>query len=240
MEENLENKVQTIDVVTPERLSIFERFMETLKKYGFFKTILGALAFVVFSFFAYIAVNPSMIFERYDRYNEQKHQQSNEYRMNSAPLIRNYLNQLVLETGADRAYVIEYHNGKSNPSGLQWQYGDMTFINDNTDDIREEFQNISLVKYPIFFELYEKGLWIGTLKELEAVDNRFALRAEINDVKNCAFALLYGADLTELGVLGISFMSDKGDYNEAYLKRELRKFGTSISPLLDGKQIKKK
>ena len=241
--ENYTEEISTVeskDIVNEERLGVFEHFMDTLNKYGFFKVFVGIIMLVFFSIGTYIAVNPSTVFEKYDAYIEQKHHQSNEYRMESVPIIRNYLNQMVMETGADRAFIIEYHNGKSNPSGLQWQYGDMTFINDNTVDIREEFQNISLVKYPIFYELYEKGLWVGAIEDLEKVDKRFAIRAEVNEVKKCAFVLLYGIDLTELGVLGISFLNEESEFNEELIKKELRKFGTSVSPLLDGKRINAK
>lgn len=218
----------------------FGEFMKTIKKYGFFKTMLSLLAFSVFSMILYIASDPSVMFRKYEKYSEEKHAQLNEYRMESSPLIRNYLNGLSKEIGAERVYIVEYHNGKSNPSGLQWQFGDMNFINDNTDDIRDEFQNISLVRYNIFYELYENVYWSGSLEELRKLDKRFAARAEVNEVQYLAFETIYGSNLADLGFLGVSF-TEEPKISESEIRKALNKYSATISPLLDArKAINKK
>lgn len=239
MEENKtivnKNEVNETDAITPA-IGIFERFMNVLKKYGIFKTIMGAITFVIFSYLAYIAVNPQEMFERYDKYIEEKHVYSNEYRMKSIPLIRSYLNQLAFETSADRAFIIEYHNGKSNASGLQWLYGDMTFVNDSIDDVSDEYQNVSLTKYPIFYELYKDGLWIGDMDELREIDPKFTLKLQVNDVERVGLYMIYGSDLCQIGILGVSYTHSDVDFDASEIKRYLHKFATSISPLLDGKK----
>lgn len=222
-----------------EGLTIFERFVEMVKKYGALKIILYSFVFVIFSYLTYIAATPQAMFERYDEYIAQKHAESNDYRMESSPIIRGLLNQLSMEINAERTYVIEYHNGKSNPSGLQWQYGDMTFLNDGADiDISGEFQNISLVRYPLFYELYENGIWVGNSSDLVKIDKRFALRMEANDVKYVGMITMFGNNLTEVGVLGVSFLNEE-PIDELALKRTLTKYASSIAPLLDGSNAKK-
>lgn len=226
-------KTKTENSDTERGLTIFEKFLGLTTKYKSWEIIKTSILFIFVSFSTYIALNPEYAFDKYLNYIQDKHAQSTKYRMETSPLIRNYLNQLAYETNADRTYVIEYHNGKSNPTGLQWQYGEMTFINDSSvDDIREEFQDLSLAKYPIFYYLYENNYWEGTIEELQAIDKRLALRVEVNDASYIALSVLYGQDLKEIGVLGITY-TDSTKVNNVQLRNILKKYSIAISPLLD-------
>lgn len=225
---------ESMGSVTTERLGIFSQFMEILRKYGVLKTILGAFVFVIFSYLAYMAVNPKAMFERYDQYVEARHEQSNIYRRETAPLIRSYLNQVALELGCEYVFILEYHNGKSNSTGLQWQFADMTFINDGPYDVSEEYQNLSLVKYPIFYKLYEDSYWAGTIDDLRNVDARLAARMESHDAKHFGYVVMYGSGLMEIGVLGVVYR-DNLPADPVKTRRTLQRYGSTISPLLDGK-----
>lgn len=227
--------------ISDKSLSTFEKIMEMVDKHGIWKLFKGTVFFVFFSYMLYIAVNPGAMFERYDNYVKEKHAISSEYRMETSPMVRAYLNQLSSELGADRAYIIEYHNGKSNPTGLQWQFGEMTFLSDNApDDIRGEFQDLSLAKYPIFYELYENMFWCGDLEELEDLDKRFSLRAEINEAKYVSFAMLYGNNLEEIGVVGVSYTDTTRVKDDITIKKAMKKYSAAISPLLDGNNAGRK
>lgn len=234
-------KEKTPVEVSEKSLSNFEKVLGLISKYGIWNLFKGTVFFVFFSYMVYIAVNPGAMFERYDNYIREKHARSTEYRMETSPLVRNYLNQLSLEIGADRAYIIEYHNGKSNPTGLQWQFGEMTFLSDNApDDIKGEYQEMSLAKYPIFYELNENMFWGGTITDLEEVDKRFALRAKINEAQYVSFAMLYGENLEEIGVLGISYTDSTKIAENMAIKKAMKKYSTAISPLLDERNAKRK
>jgi hypothetical protein len=196
---------------------------------------------VLFSFMVYISANPGMIFERYDRYVAEKHSASIDYRMETAPMIRTYLNQLANEAGAERAYILEFHNGKSNPSGLQWQFGDLTFINDGTDDISDEIQNVSLSRYNFANIVHENGYWVGGLHELISLDERFYNRMRLNGGQFFGFQMMYGGNMREIGILGVSFMADEMDHvDRERLQTIIHKYASSISPLLDEGNVKKK
>lgn len=234
-----ENKNQE-HVTTHGALSGFEKVMDVLSKYGPLKTLYGLVMFVLFSFMVYVAANPGMIFERYNQYIAQKHSASIDYRMETSPIIRSQLNQLVLETDAERAYILEFHNGKSNPSGLQWQFGDLTFINDGTDDISDEIQNVSLSRYNFANIVYDRGYWIGSIEELISLDERFYNRMRLNGGKYFVFQMMYGANMKEIGILGISFLEKPKDANPDVLVRIMHKYGSSISPLLDEANVKTK
>jgi hypothetical protein len=238
MEENKNNKPTEVSTGT---IGSFEKVMEILGKYGPIKTLYGIVMFVFFSIMVYVAANPGAVFERYDRYISEKHSASIDYRMESAPMIRTYLNQLSTEAGAERAYILEFHNGKSNPSGLQWQFGDLTFINDGTDDISDEIQNVSLSRYNFANVVHDNGYWMGGIDELISIDERFYNRMRLNGGQYFAFQMMYGSNMREIAILGITFMADEVDnIDKQKVQKIMHKYASSISPLLDEGNVKKK
>lgn len=235
MEENKEKKQEA----TQGSLGSFEKVMDVLGKYGPLKTIYGILMFLFFSFAAYVATNPGVVFDRYSQYVAEKHNASTDYRMESSPMIRAYLNQLTMEIDADRAYILEFHNGKANPSGLQWQFGDLTFINDGTDDISDEIQNVSLSRYNFATLVHDKGSWAGGIDELLSIDERFYNRMRLNGGKYFAFQMIYGSNMREIGILGVTFLDDS-EINKEDALAVLHKYSSTISPLLDEEYVKVK
>lgn len=226
--------------ITEDTLGMFEKIAELLKKYGPFKLIGSVIFFVFFSWMTYIAVNPGVIFEKYEKYITQIHAQSTDYRMESSPVIRAYLNQLAMETGAERAYILEFHNGKSNPSGLQWQFGDLTFINDGTDDISDEIQNVSLSRYNFANMMHQHGYWAGSIDEIVSIDERFYNRMRLNGGKYFAFQMIYGSNMAEIGILGVSFVGEDEIPDRAQILMEVHKYASAISPLLDEENARKR
>ena len=226
--------------VTEKTLGIFEKILELFKKYGAFRMIGTVFFFVFFSWMTYIALNPNVVFEKYEKYISEVHEVSIDYRMESAPVVRAYLNQLAMGTGAERAYILEFHNGKSNPSGLQWQFGDLTFINDGTDDISDEIQNVSLSRYNFANLMHDKGCWAGSIDELTNIDERFYNRMRLNGGVYFAFQMIYGSNMKEIGILGVSFMADEQIPDKAELLMEVHKYASAISPLLDEANARKK
>ena len=235
MEENKEKKTE----ITNGSVGSFEKVMDVLAKYGPLKTLYGLVMFLFFSFTVYIATNPGIVFERYSQYVAEKHTASSDYRMESSPMVRAYLNQLAMELDADRAYILEFHNGKSNPSGLQWQFGDLTFINDGADDISDEIQNVSLSRYNFATLVHDKGSWAGGIDELLSIDERFYSRMRLNGGKYFAFQMIYGSNMREIGILGVTFLSDE-EINKGAALAVLHKYSSTISPLLDEEYVKVK
>lgn len=229
-----ERKVSAEDVkITGEQLNIFKSFMSLLKKYGPFKILVSAMFFVFVSCMLYLAAKPEIIFERYEQYVTERHVMSNKYRIQSRPLIRQYLNTLTEDSGAYGAFIFEFHNGKSNPSGLQWQYADMNFVSDAFDfDTKEDYQNMLLDKYNIFYELYETTMWMGSIEGLMLVDKRMAYKLDVDSVQYISMEMIYGSNLCELGVL-VTIYKDIDSIDEVKLSRLMQKYAATISPLLD-------
>lgn len=217
---------KTVETVTTNGIKFVEHFKNNWQWWIF------ATFYIVTVIFLWEVVTSDRIFQRYDEYVSHKHNVSTEYRIESSPIVRNYLNQLVLETGADRAYIGEYHNGKNNPSGLQWQYADMTFINDAAYDVTDEYQNVPLVKYELCYKLYKDGVFMGDIEQIRVIDPRMAARLEANDVKYICAAMMYGENKSDIGFVGVSFTGTT-DIDRTQLIHTLTKYAAKISPYLD-------
>lgn len=227
-------KISEEDVkVASGQLGVFSSFIGLIKKHGPFKILFSAVFYILVSCMLYVAIKPSVIFDRFEDYQAERHAASNKYRIESRPLIVQYLNSLSEETGAYGTFILEFHNGKSNPSGLQWQYADMNFTSSALDvDIKDDFQNMLLDKYNIFYELYETSTWKGSIEGLMLVDKRMGYKFDVDNIQYIGMEIIYGSNLRELGVL-VTVYKDINFIDEVKLAKELQKYAASISPLLD-------
>lgn len=99
-----------------------------------------------------------------------------EFRQENDPLIRSALHDAVWQLDAVRSSVLEFHNGKENPSGLGFYYADMNYeIVKNADFyVSEQYQNINLSLLNLPEYLYDNGYWYGTVEELQQIDPKLA------------------------------------------------------------------
>lgn len=136
-----------------------------------------------------------------------KHEKENKKRLSSNVVVNRNLANLIQETKADRAYIMEYHNGKENPALLPFVYLDMTYEQTARKDmnyISGEYQNmnVSLFQMPVY--LAEHYFFAGTTDELIEVDQKIGRRYQDHGTEYCAIMLLR-SEGTMIGVLGISY-----------------------------------
>jgi hypothetical protein len=198
--------------------------------------LFGGLYFLTFIFF-YTAISQGFIFEKYREKLDKDHKKSVEYRMKSTPIIINYLNCLAVETNAHRAFIMEYHNGKSNSTGLQWQFADLTFSNDNTDHNMYNYVDMPLTDSPHTLYLHRNTYFVGTIEELKQIDKKLSLRMESNDYVYCTMMMIYGKNLEPIGYLALSF-KEMPNKDSNCLNSIMHKYITAITPYLDASSIK--
>lgn len=197
--------------------------------------LFGGLYILTFIFF-YTAISQGFIFDSYKRKLDREHQKSVEFRMQSTPIIINYLNSLAIETNANRAFIMEYHNGKSNSTGLQWQFADLTFSNNNTDHNMYNYVDMPLTDSPHTLYLHRNTFFDGSLEELRTIDKKLSLRMESNDYVYVAMMMIYGKNLEPIGYLVLSFRElPNKDVN--CLNSIMHKYITTITPYLDASTI---
>lgn len=230
---------ETVTTQTDAAFGWIEQIIVMCSKYGWLKIIFSVIMMVFISYAAYIAFNPSIMFEKYIEYVTQKHSESIENRLENSPLIQAHLENLLDETGALRAYIIEMHNGKNNPTGLSFVYGSLNYeaINDTAESVMEDYSDFSLERFPVISKVHNETYWEGSIEQLLKVDKKFGHRVWSNDGKYVAIMSIYGIN-DEIGFLGITFGEDMG-VNKSCLKNIMTKYSMKISPLLDAAKFKR-
>lgn len=213
--------------------------LKLIDAYGYIKIVFSAFLMVFISYTTYIALNPSVIFDRYMEYEEQRHTESFNYRMESTPIVQSLMDNMVNETGALRGFVIEMHNGKYNSSGLSFNYGSLTYESDRqgTESVKEDYLDFTLDRYPLLSLVHREGKWNGTIEELESIDKRLALKLESNEAYYVYLSMIYGSK-REIGFIGLTF-SKEDAINIENVEKILYRYTGKISPYLDGEKVKR-
>ena len=175
-------------------LSALGKFMKGLKDYNVFELLKVLFAVLVIVFAVSFVRKPEMYVDKVSyilesRKNRLEREHASEmYRRDIADQnIRGYLRELARASGADRAWLLEPHNGKSNStSGLTFSYLDLTGDEPNPDrpDVgylnRNEFRDIPASEYPLAGEIYRTGRWWGPLDSMERIDRKlyYKMRAQ--------------------------------------------------------------
>ena len=210
------------------------KFIEHFKKnVGWW---IGGAVYGLTVFFFYIIISQGFIFDSYKEKLDKDHKKSVEYRMKSTPIIINYLNSCAIESGANRVFIMEYHNGKSNSTGLQWQFADLTFSNNNTEHSMYNYVDMPLTDSPHVLHLHKNTFFVGTMDELKMIDRKLALRMESNDYQYCAMMMIYGSKLEPIGYLALSF-KEIPDREKDCMNSLMHKYITAITPYLDASSI---
>lgn len=162
-----------------------------------------------------------------------------ETRLSATPKILLELAKLINDTDADRACVLELHNGKENPLGLPFVYCDMTYeqTQSTVDSVQDEYENLNLSRYPLFDHLYTHKLFIGKVEELEKIDQRAVKRLTMD---NASYIAIYALEADQtVGFLQIVYNEEKG-VSEDTIRAHMLTYAQRISKLLDYRGLDKK
>lgn len=213
---------------------LLEEFLGIIKKYGYSRIIFSTIVMVFIGYGTYLTLHPQVLFERYSRYEENRHTKSFEKRIDNYPMIKSNIEQLVVDTKSYRSFIIEMHNGKYNSAGLSFNYGSLTYeaLCDSAETVKEDYTDFSLERYPLTLKVYYDGYYFGSIEDLKKYDNRLALRMESNGVSYIAVSIIYGSS-ENIGFIGVTY-KDKPTINESDIKQTLTKYASKMSILLDG------
>lgn len=146
------------------------------------------------------------VVERQKELDKEIHLKLMEERLNIGPHISNELKSLLIKLDADKACVIEMHNGTNNFGGLPFIYGDMVYeeISPEVLSSIDDFKDINLGKLPFMSLHYKEGTWIGSVDEIENEDPYFAGKLRISKVEYGAVFVLEGVH-SPIGFLLVFF-----------------------------------
>lgn len=223
-----------------EGLSFLERVIKIVDKYGLPRIFKAILVIVAFFVVIYNGSNVSNIVEYVLKKQEIEHSEALEYRRKISPKIELCLSQLLLNSGGDRAFILEMHNGTSNVSGLPFYYGEMTYerVTNRTYHIDEDYRNLNLSRFPFIYYLDEHNSWHGSIDELSKIDDKISMRLKSNDVTYAFFDCLHGME-TPIGFIGLTFCNDNypDDKKIQEIVRILNVASKQVSGELDMKKI---
>lgn len=172
-------------------------FMKGLKDYNVFELLKVLFAAACVTFMVLLITKPEIIFEQVDKViesvtqaREDRRKDGDLMRLRADENIRGELLWLLDATHADRAFVMEFHNGSSNlSSGLPFAFLDLT-LDVGAEGIpplrASEFKDLRTAQYPMVSMLLDHGYWYGTLDEVKAIDQRLYYHLAAHDVSEVA------------------------------------------------------
>lgn len=209
-------KQNTSEEGLTEKLNIIEKIVKMIGNYGYKKVISALLVFILFIFTIIIFSNQKVIVEKILAEHKKEAQLENannlQFRVKYVtPRVDAILYKLLAETKADRAWVIEMHNGIDNPTGLPFAFGDMTYekmSNDTVPSVLIDYDRVNLSAYPISTYVIKNKKFVGNIDELKKIDKRMSMRVETNNIHYLVIYCITGIDV-EIGWVGLSYYNEQ-------------------------------
>lgn len=209
-----------------------------VKNNGFFKITKIILELIFWGLLIHGAVNYETIFktayETVINISIEDHSKLMNHRLLITDDVNNILTNVYKETGANKSFIFEFHNGNKNLTGMPFYFMDMTYERlDSTCAIPTKYNwiDVSLSYYSFIPYAYETGYFVGSVDEIMKYDELFAYKLKSENVHYLAALLLYGKK-EPIGIIGVT--SDKpfaGD--DKTILNELTKAAQRITPMLD-------
>ena len=220
-------------------LGALGRFMRGLKDYNIMELlkILFAL-FIIALIIAFIRKpelfvdKVSYVFEMRQNRLEREHADGMYRRSVADQNIRWYLNELRDLTGADRAWVLEPHNGGSNSTtGMNFYYLNLT--GDEPAEgyphlNKDEFKDIPYSEYPLADYIDKEGYWWGPLSEMEKIDRKLYWRMKSQGMGDCAVVATHSMNLP-ICYVGLTWYEGHSMSDPKEVGREIRKYAIQIA-----------
>lgn len=214
-------------------VGLLGKLLNLQKKYGFFSIIKSLVILLLLGYVIFFALNPTYLLERITTIQDEKHSVAVTKRIKSDEQIMLLLEKLRLKTEADRAWMIEFHNGSSNiGTGLPFLYGSMRLeaTSDTIQGVEEEYVDFSLSRYPLMMRILSDGFYYGGIESIKSLDQKLYFKMKSNNVSEMAMMTLFNGD-SPIGIIGLSFCGEN-TMEERCVGIEIRKTGNQIASLL--------
>lgn len=220
-------------------LGALGKFMKGLAEYRVLELIKVLAAVGVIALIISFVRNPDMYIEKFAYMAElrenrlEKEHADGMYRRSVADQnIRWYLNELRDLTGADRAWVLEPHNGGSNSTtGMNFYYLNLT--GDEPAEgyphlNKDEFKDIPYSEYPLADYIDKEGYWWGPLSEMEKIDSKLYWRMKSQGMGDCAVVATHSMNLP-ICYVGLTWYEGHSMSDPREVGREIRKYAIQIA-----------
>ena len=214
-----------------------QKMLNLQNKYGFFSIIKGLFLLFLAGYVVFFALNPKYLLERVTTIQTELHDNLVRSRLAADSDIRLILSKTMHNTNADRAWLIEFHNGNKNlTTGLPFLFGSMRIeeTQDSIPNVDEDYADFSLSKYKLIAKVLDEGFFYGNIKDVQSIDKRLYYKFQSNDINEIALLTIYNED-KPAGIVGLSFCNNK-QMDKQLVGKRIRSAGIQIATLLS--QIK--
>lgn len=218
-------------------LGFLNKILSITDKYGFVKIMKALAVILIAGYTIFFATNPEYLIDKYFEVQELRQQQAEkdkaqaiEQRCIADSQIKVLLAELLYNSGADRTWVIELHNGTHNVgSGLPFLKGSMLHeeVRNGITHIDKDYQNFYLSKYPLVSHTVKDGYFWGSREKVKEIDERSYYNFIINDLSEIAMMTLYNNNIP-MAVVGMSWCGDNRMEPEK-AGRLIREYGTKVA-----------
>ena len=230
-------------------VGLMERINRFVKKNGLKGTFTSLLTLFIAAVIGFFILNPGAFFEKFQDFSQQKHELAIKQRLEADPKIRTALAYFRAETGCDRAYILEAHNGGGNLNNLPFLYADLTYLEPKETYIyvEAEYKNFRLSRYPWASYVIERGFWFGPIEDCKELDPELFYRLKNEGVGYMGMYVMYGKSGLPSACLGIVFneldetIEDafEGDvkpkiepYDKQTIIKAMQKYASLVNPYL--------
>ena len=185
----------------------------------------------------FFALNPKYLLDRMSEITTAEHDHLVNTRLSADSNIRHILSKMIFTTNADRAWLIEFHNGSKNlTTGLPFLFGSMRIeeVRDSISNVDEDYADFSLSKYKLVAKVLDDGYFYGGLDDIQKIDQRLYYKFQANDISEIALLTLYDGE-KPAGIIGLSFCNGK-KMDKQLVGKHIRSSGIKVATLLS--QIK--
>lgn len=214
-----------------------QKMLNLQNKYGFFSIVKGLFLLFLAGYVVFFALNPKYLLERVTTIQTEQHDNLVRSRLAADSDIRLILSKTMHNTNADRAWLIEFHNGNKNlTTGLPFLFGSMRIeeTQDSIPNVDEDYADFSLSKYKLIAKVLDEGFFYGNIKDVQSIDKRLYYKFQSNDINEIALLTIYNED-KPAGIVGLSFCNNK-QMDKQLVGKRIRSVGIQIATLLS--QIK--
>lgn len=216
-----------------KNMSFLQKLLSLQRKYGFFDIIKSLILLLITGYVVFFTLNPTYLLDKIEQLQVDKHSEAISKRVQSDKDVRLILERLLEITDADRAWLVEFHNGSSNiATGLPFLYGSMRIeaTRDSILNIEDDYSDFSLSRYPLMYKLMQDGYYYGSVDSIINIDKRLYYKMKSNNVNEFAALTLYDGN-SPIGVIGLSFCVPD-TMNLRIVGREIRRGGMQIGAAL--------
>lgn len=214
-----------------------QKMLNLQNKYGFFSIVKGLFLLFLAGYVVFFALNPKYLLERVTTIQTEQHDNLVRSRLATDSDIRLILSKTMHNTNADRAWLIEFHNGNKNlTTGLPFLFGSMRIeeTQDSIPNVDEDYADFSLSKYKLIAKVLDERFFYGNIKDVQSIDKRLYYKFQSNDINEIALLTIYNED-KPAGIVGLSFCNNK-QMDKQLVGKRIRSAGIQIATLLS--QIK--